>query len=134
MINKRSRTVLVAGPKDESQRLVAELRELGVDCWADRMDRVAADLVSLEWADALVVLDPSSEMQISHRRSLLDFRGPSLLVLPAPVPASTVSKFLDRGFDQVVPWSCSLSELVARVRRLIGEPVTADPLLVRLAG
>lgn len=126
-------TVLVAGPPEESTNLVLELRRLGVDCWADRVDRVSADAVSLDWADALIVIDRTPEVQIRHRRTLLDFAGPSMLILPAPVP-ETVCEFLDRGFDYVVPTCCDSAELVARVRRLLrvsGEP---SSVFAELAG
>jgi hypothetical protein len=126
--------VLVAGPSAEATALVLELRAAGVDCWGDRMDRVAADFVSLDWAGALVVIDPSKETQVRHRRSLLEFRGPSMLILPGQVQGSALCDFVSAGFDQVVSMSCDPDEVVARVRRLLGQPSAPRYSYVDLAG
>ena len=110
--------VLVLGSADEVEPVVAELRASGVRAWSDSIGRASADFLSLDWADALIVIDSSEHLECRHRRPLVEFRGPTVVAVPSAT-APMVVDLLGLGFDAVMDWPTSVEEMGARVRRLL---------------
>jgi DNA-binding response OmpR family regulator len=112
-------TVLVIGADDATRPLAAALRMAGFAAWRDRLGRVAGDLVSFEWADAVVIADPTEHVESQHLRLVTGFDGPKILVTAAAIASRDQSRLLDRGFDAVLAQPCHEELLIARLRSLL---------------
>ena len=103
---------LVLGPSESAASVVTELRARGIDAWSDRLGRVAPDAASFAWADALVVIDPTPQLESEHLLPITEFAGPTLLAAPSARESGESERLLGRGFDFVYGWPVS-SELIA---------------------
>ncbi len=113
-------SVLVIGPSGQTTRVVSALKAAGLAAWSDGVDRAQLDRSSFEWADALVVIDPTERIETQHLRLVTEFDGPSVLATPAAIDAEPLSQLLEGSFDAVVQWPSSVEVIVARVRRMLG--------------
>lgn len=111
--------VMVIGAERESTRVVQALRARGMAAWSDRLGRAALDIVSFDWADALVVIDTTPHVESRHVRPVIEFPGATLLASPAPLDPEERAELLDRGFDAVVGWPSPLPVLTSYVDRFI---------------
>lgn len=120
--------VLVLGPPEASSRIVAELRARGIEAWSDRLGRVAPDAASFAWADALVVIDPTPQLESEHLLPVTEFAGPTLLAAPGARVDGEIERLLDRGFDFVCGWPESSAVLAALIDRALQRELNAAPL------
>ena len=112
-------SVLVIGSSSQTTSIVHAFQAAGLRAWSERTGDVALDHLSLRWADALVVVDTTDDIETQRLRALAEFLGPSLLATTAPPDDALLASLLERGFDAVVPWPSSLEVMVARVRRML---------------
>ncbi len=113
-------SVLVIGPSGQTTRVVSALKAAGLAAWSDGVDRALRDPSSFEWANALVVIDLTEQIETQHLRPVTEFDGPSVLATPAAIDAERLSQLIERGFDVVVQWPSSVEVIVARMRRMLG--------------
>ena len=121
---------LVLGPPEATARIVAELRTRRIEAWSDRLGRVAPDGASFAWADALVVIDPTPQLEAEHVLPVTEFHGPTLLAAPSARTPGEVERLLERGFDFVHGWPESaalIAALVDRSLQRVLEPALDQP-------
>ncbi len=127
---RSSGRTLVLGPPEASSRVVTELRTRGIEAWSDRLGRVAPDAASFAWADALVVIDPTPQLESQHLLPVTEFAGPTLLAAPTARGAGQLERLLDRGFDFVHGWPEPpelIAALIDRALRRALEPAVSQP-------
>jgi hypothetical protein len=118
----RDANVLVIGASDACNAVVSSLRSRGINAWSDRIGRAAADFISMDWADALVVIDSSEHVESQHLLPLVGFRNASILAASAPLDSDGLARLLERGFDAVLSWPCSTELVAAMVARMLRLP------------
>ena len=114
----REPTILVLGPAVQTTPIIRALRERGLHAWTDEVSRAVNDAASLEWADAIVVIDTTAELDSAGEERLREFQGPKLLAASAPLSESRIAALMDDGFDVVVPWPSPPEVVAARIARL----------------
>jgi hypothetical protein len=111
--------VMVIGAERDSARVVQTLRARGMAAWSDRLGRAALDIVAIDWADALVVIDTTPHIESRHVRPVIEFPGSTLLATPVPLSAEERADLLDHGFDAVIGWPSHLPVISSYVDRFI---------------
>lgn len=122
------RHLLVIGPDSETADIVSALRARGVSAWADRIGRVAPDFVSFDWADGLLVIDPTPQVECRNVRPISEFRGVRLFASPSLSPVQRAA-LLDDGFDAVLDWPAPAELVAARACRLLSRAALSAPTL-----
>lgn len=115
----RAPAILVLGPVVQTRPIIRALREPGLHAWTDEVSRAVNDAASLEWADAIVVIDTSTELDSAGEERLREFQGPKLLAASAPLSESRIAALMDDGFDVVIPWPSPPEVVAARIARLV---------------
>lgn len=121
---------LVLGPPEATAGIVTELRARRIEAWSDRLGRVAPDAASFAWADALIVIDPTPQLEVEHVLPVTEFAGPTLLATPGARTEGEVERLLERGFDFVHGWPESaplIAALIHRSLRRVLEPALDVP-------
>lgn len=122
----REPAILVLGPPVQTTPIIRALREPGIHAWTDEVSRAVSDAASLEWADAIVVIDTTAALDSAGEERLREFQGPKLLAASAPLSESRIAALMDDGFDVVIPWPSPPEVVAARVARLVrAEPVSS---------
>ena len=91
----------------------------GLHAGTDHVSRDVNEAASLEWADAIVVIDTSTELDSAGEERLREFQGPKLLAASAPLSESRIAALMDDGFDVVIPWPSPPEVVAARIARLV---------------
>jgi DNA-binding response OmpR family regulator len=121
MIHGRERTVLVIGASAQAERVVDALRRRGLEAWSDESSHVAADRVSLEWADAVVLIDPGAAVGEEGLHLLRQSSGPAVLLTSALLDPDARAELFASGIDVIDAWPGSPEVVAARVARLLNQ-------------
>ncbi len=110
--------VLVIGPSEQTRLVVGALRGREMAAWADEFGQAASDERSLEWADAVVVMDGTLRDRNAATVLLTEFEGPTLLATSKSLSGDDVASLIGTSFEAVVPFDTSPETLAAQVAAL----------------
>jgi hypothetical protein len=111
--------ILILGTPTQTAALSDAFDAYALQAWTDEPARAFADNASLDWADALVVVDTTDDLAYARHHALDTFEGPRLLVTSAPLSYRQIDALMATGYDAVVHWPSSPEVLAARAARLV---------------
>ncbi len=111
--------VLILGPERQCGVVAKALARYAVDVWTDSPEQMARDRASLQWADAIVLIDAQLPIDIEFGDQLRELSTPKLLTTTTPLSPRDHSDLIDAGFDAMLQWPSSLEVLAARVARYV---------------
>jgi len=112
--------VLVAGPEQQSARVVQRLRERGLSAWSDRIEDVFDDPVSLSWADVVVMIDGTPDFRFATSPTSMRCGRPRVLLASAPVSAADRIRLIELyDFDFVLAWPSHMDVIAAFIERSV---------------
>ena len=114
-----SKHVMVIAPSSDAAPVISALRDRGLEAWCDRIGRVALDFVSFDWADALVVIDRTPQLETEHVRPVVEFPGVKILCTPMLLDSERRAALIERGFDAVTEWPASPNLVAAMATRFL---------------
>jgi hypothetical protein len=111
--------ILILGTPTQTAALSDAFDSYAVQTWTDEPERAFADNASLDWADALVVVDTTDTLAHGRALEVRAFDGPRILATSAPLSYSQIDTLMQDGYDAVIGWPSSADVLAARAARLV---------------
>ena len=111
--------ILVLGASAQTAAIADALREYDAQTWSDEPSSAFEDGASLSWADALVVVDTTTELTVGREGAIRAFDGPRLLVTSVPLSYPQIESLMAEGYDAVLSWPASAQVVAARAARLV---------------
>jgi hypothetical protein len=111
--------ILVLGAKMQTAAIADALHGYDAQTWTDEPASAFEDGASLGWADALVVVDTTSDLTLGREPAIRSFDGPRLLVTSVPLSYPQIEALMNEGYDAVLQWPAATEVIAARAARLV---------------